>query len=701
MSILLPACYVDDGALGNLIHPSYRNSSLRGYPFAKPHEEETMKRTVLLIVVGFFTLMGCAPGGDYYQQANQYKGQKNLEKAIEYYEKAVKEEPDNAQYSKALKATRDDLATIKYNELIAQYNRTSTFNIKILAEFIRKVEKIRAISADVAVINKFAQTVSSKHDAMKSEAFQTYEKALDNLGKKRYFEAVMDFKRVVALDPENQDANLKLDHYSEQVLNALYKDAKEQMNAQRWKEAVEALEKAYQIDPGYKDVRASLKMSRQNNNAQFFVNKGETAIKNERWEEAITYYGRALEYEPENKNLNDRMDFIKTKYALFKGKRAEKAFLRGKIGESALEFRYVIRFNPRLKNSLFARTLLKKVYQLGKNYEANGKWGNAYVWYSLLHDMDPEYQDLFFRLQKIEDELNKRIIIQMAVLDFESRRDNPDAGARVSNSLISYLFQHNQADMRIVERDALQSILKEFQLEQAGIVDLRAAKKIGKISGIKILVIGNVLVADVKEQKFPERKRKKVVIGYETVANPAYNAFIMANASRMDDPDIRRLAPPPTIQKENNQILDYEEGTVTRTGYLDVAVRIIDMENGEIISTRTVKAKAPFTDRYSEGLELANVKRDPLKLPDETEVFKKTLDKAVAEVGTFILTPFLNLEKKYFQKANYYSKRRDYTESIEFLVDTIMDVRIKKSGEATAAKAKKDIEKILMTRVYK
>jgi len=132
-----------------------------------------------------------------------------------------------------------------------------------------------------------------------------------------------------------------------------------------------------------------------------------------------------------------------------------------------------------------------------------------------------------------------------------------------------------------------------------------------------------------------------------------------------------------------------------------VAVRLIDMENGEIISSRTVKSKAPFTDRYSEGLELANVPRDPLQLPDQTEVYKRTLDKAVDEVGRFILTPFESLEKKYFQKANYRIKRRDYTEAIELLVDTIMVVRKKKIEEAIALKAEKAIQGILMTRAFK
>jgi tetratricopeptide (TPR) repeat protein len=536
---------------------------------------------------------------------------------------------------------------------------------------------------------------------MKNEAIEAYENALDDLEKKRLFEAVLGFKKVAVLDPDNHDARLKLGRYKEPFLEMLYEEGTGKIKTLRWKGAIEALDKAYQIDPGYRDVRALLKTCRQNDNAQFFVNRGETAINNENWEEALINYNRAYEYEPKNKDLIDRLVFIRTKYAFFKGKRAEKAFLQGKYGESALEFRDVLRLNPRMKKSLFARTLLKKIYQMGKGYQAKRKWGNAYVWYSLLGDIDPEYQDLFFRLQKVEDQLDKRIIIQLAVLDFKSHRDNPDAGPRVSNSLISYLFQHSKPDMRIVERDALQSILKEFQLEQAGIVDLRAAKKIGKISGIKVLVIGNVLVAVVKEQKFTERKRKKVVISHETVANPAYTAFIMANASRMGDPDIRNMAPPPTIQKENIQILDYEEGTVTRTGYLDLAVRIIDMENGEVKKSKTVKSKAPFTDRYSEGLELANVQRDPLQLPDETEVFKKTLDKAISETGDIILTTFESMEKEYLKKANYSIKRRNYTEAIEHLVDTIKTVQKKKEGKALAVEAEKTIEEILMTRAFR
>ncbi len=92
-----------------------------------------MKRIVLLIAMGLFILMACASGGEHFEKANQFRAQKNMEMAIQFYEKALKEEPDNAEYRKALETTQRDFATIKYNDLVGQYNATSTFNVKVLA----------------------------------------------------------------------------------------------------------------------------------------------------------------------------------------------------------------------------------------------------------------------------------------------------------------------------------------------------------------------------------------------------------------------------------------------------------------------------------------------------------------------------------------------------------------------------------------
>jgi len=132
----------------------------------------------------------------------------------------------------------------------------------------------------------------------------------------------------------------------------------------------------------------------------------------------------------------------------------------------------------------------------------------------------------------------------------------------------------------------------------------------------------------------------------------------------------------------------------------DVAVRIIDMENGEILSTKTIKSKVPVSDRYSEGLELANVPRDPLELPDQTEVFKKTLDQAVLDLGQFILAPFENMERKYFNKAEELFKRRNYTEAVEFYIDSIMDARKKKEDETIVKDAERVIAAIMKAHTF-
>ncbi len=59
------------------------------------------------------------------------------------------------------------------------------------------------------------------------------------------------------------------------------------------------------------------------------------------------------------------------------------------------------------------------------------------------------------------------------------------------------------------------------------------------------------------------------------------------------------------------------------------------------------------------------------------------------------------MEKQYFKKANYSIKRRNYTEAIEHLVDTIKTAQKKKEGEALAVKAEKTIVEILMTRAFR
>lgn len=84
--------------------------------------------------------------------------------------------------------------------------------------------------------------------------------------------------------------------------------------------------------------------------------------------------------------------------------------------------------------------------------------------------------------------------IKIAVIEFQSlnedaRKDN--LGKIVSEVLTTSLV--NSESFKIIEREQLQKVTKEFELSQTGIIDTSSAKQIGKVLGADAIVTGSVI----------------------------------------------------------------------------------------------------------------------------------------------------------------------------------------------------------------
>jgi TolB-like protein len=88
----------------------------------------------------------------------------------------------------------------------------------------------------------------------------------------------------------------------------------------------------------------------------------------------------------------------------------------------------------------------------------------------------------------IKGEKVKIGIIEFQSLNDEAKKDN--LGKIVSEMLTTSFV--NSESFKIIEREQLQKVIKEFQLSQSGIIDTSYAKQIGKIAGADAIVTGSV-----------------------------------------------------------------------------------------------------------------------------------------------------------------------------------------------------------------
>jgi|GEM_PF-5275399 TolB-like protein len=88
----------------------------------------------------------------------------------------------------------------------------------------------------------------------------------------------------------------------------------------------------------------------------------------------------------------------------------------------------------------------------------------------------------------IKGEKVKIGILEFQSLNEEAKKDNL---GKIISEMLTTSFVNSEA-FKIIEREQLQKIIKEFKLSQSGIIDTSHAKQIGKMAGADAIVTGSV-----------------------------------------------------------------------------------------------------------------------------------------------------------------------------------------------------------------
>jgi DNA-directed RNA polymerase subunit H (RpoH/RPB5) len=277
-------------------------------------------------------------------------------------------------------------------------------------------------------------------------------------------------------------------------------------------------------------------------------------------------------------------------------------------------------------------------------------------------------------MNDVKDPITRRVRKSIAVFDFGSPSTDKDAGKIAANRLLAYLHQNASVDLRIIERENLQSILREMQLSQTGLVDIKTAQSVGKMRGIDTFIMGDVLQFSATYKDSPTTNQIRVMVNEDDIPNPDWSDWRMVNPKPSEE-DLK-LAPPRTIKKPNYQFLPNKQGTARINAMLEISYKLVDTQSGEV-NASTISGKLVKEDKYQEGLNIAGIKADPLELPTEAEVLNQLAKDKIAEMGREVLKHFQSLEVEYFNKAQDLQKRRNYEAATEKYTDAIFDEKLK------------------------
>ena len=657
------------------------------------------KRNLRNFLVGIAVLIliyGCAVSENY-KMGQDLVNQNRWDEAIGYFENAVKEDPANTEFKSSLLQARQQAAKIHLEKAKQALNAVPARNLRALEPIVKEGAIAYNLDPGNPAVKTFQEQLQGKVAALQAEVKALYEKAEADILKEDRLAAVTKLRQVNQIYTGYEDTGSKLVRAEQEGAKVLYQQGIELGKQEDWKMAAQAFKTATEINPKYLDVARQHEQAKSRDNADYAINESIKAEKAQNWERAILLAEKAADYQPDNRELLARLDALKVKVGQGFFDDAVKQANQGRLYEAMRKIELVKTYSPSLQTDPIFKEFIKnfcaKLMERAQKYSEKEQYGNALLWYQKVETLSPNYPELFQKLLETRDYINKRIKKSIAVFDFSSPSNNKDAGKIAANKLITYLHKNASGDLRIIERENLQSILREMQLGQTGLVDIKAAQNVGKMRGIDTFIMGDVLHYSAKTTDIPSISQVKVLVNEEDVRNPEFSDWLIMHPQPKTE-DLK-LAPPRTVKKRDYQFISYKQGSAKINAMLEISYKLVDTSTGENVVTNTVSGKLIKEDKYSDAVPAGNIVHDPLELPTDDEALDELTNTKVSEMGQSVLKNYQSLEVAYFNEAQQQQKRRNIEQAVEKYIDAIYDEKLKGISTPVSQQCLESIDQLI------
>jgi tetratricopeptide (TPR) repeat protein len=643
-----------------------------------------------IIIAVTISLCACASGKKQYDVGMQLSQAGKYQEAIAYLEQAIAQEPKNEKYQKALSELKENLITDLLNQAGQILSAESPPSIATINKAKDKLVQAREINPGHPAVVKFETGLGKAENSLIAKARDLHRRAKQHIQSEEWLEAYFSLQQIQRFFPNYEDTTQLIKQTADRGSQAFYRQGKLLFDKEDFSGAADYLHKALTLKANHQPSEKLLALAMEQDNKEYFIEQAEKAAAEQKWGRAVKAYDRALEYTPTDESLVGEKNKLRARASLNYVSQAKSHMYAEwllKAFESHGLASYYARNpkNPEVSKTVKAlgTELAAQAALLANRFKDQGFFGSAWFWCQKIKGIDPEYPDIFYLTQAMEDEITRRLKKSIAVFDFGPPSNAPDAGAIFANNLSTYLFKTASKDIKILERENLKSILAEMKLGQMGVVSSRTAKEMGRVYGIDVAVMGSVLRYNVDSTSYSDTK----TVTYQ-VKKTEENIEYLNWKARNPNPTQEQLdqAPVPYIYEMMDVEKEYKVSTHKKVAFVTVSFRIVEIKTGKNILVDTIPRTKMAKDETSAGVQIAGIKYDPLEIPTDTELLQELTNEVVSELGREALRPLTNLEKHYFESGEKYLQRRNYLQAAENFVNAIFDERVKMIQDSPVTK---------------
>ena len=305
------------------------------------------------------------------------------------------------------------------------------------------------------------------------------------------------------------------------------------------------------------------------------------------------------------------------------------------------------------------RAFAELMFELAASAGAQGLQGTEYGFLLLLEEFDPDFVALDRLRREAAERVTASAIQWVSTPAIRGDDQTRNVGARVASAVAAFLLDNIPDDVRIVEREHLDEIQREREIDQES---LRTDRNSG-LRPADFLIQGSVLEMRVDQEDRTGRRTVRAVTGRRQVSNPAYEAYRADRGRRSDGSD----APPQTIEEIIEEDISLEVSIHRKTGSIAVSYRLVEAESANVLRTNSITRRREFVDEASEGIELGEFSQ-PFRmadLPSDGEVISELVDEVALAMAEDLIQVLSQPEDRYFENCQRHAGEGDFVEAAE------------------------------------
>jgi len=502
------------------------------------------------------------------------------------------------------------------------------------------------------------------------------------------YDAVMNVKR---LDPA--DIGPLENDYGHKAISTNLPEAEKLIAEDNLKEARELLGKMIAIDPNNSKIKQYLELAEKNDTAEYYMGKGDEAIDIGELEVALKYYKKALAFPDARQQAQKAIDNTRVQII-------EVSFLKGvdfasqELNKQAYD-NFMFAFEVMKSLPLELRTMVAipkddleqyydNLYFLGQKAMDESAFGQSYLYFNMLSDLSPSYHGLREIKQTVEDKVLARALKSIAVIPFKSPANEPELGLQVTSNIMQILQRKLNNDVKIIERGALEILLREYELAVAGnISEQQTDPNAFRIKSADYLLMGEVLDSRTETNIQNSKKKVRVKVSENKVRNIEWEDWAKeADRLRAKNKPVTAVEPVKYLMKPVYDYAEYDVSFHEKVSYLSISYRVVETSQGRITYSNTVRAQKEARDEATSGIDIGSYKIDmkAAKLPTDIELSNEVRKETIDKISEQVRERFKDQDERYLAEAERLESSNNLKEAVEMYVNSIL-LKVKKGKD--------------------